>query len=1198
MLCPSCNHQVEPASQFCPNCGRALTGVCDSCGAGLAPDARFCAACGTERASPVEGSGSASDAGVDAWRRERKVATLLFADLVGFTELNERQDPELVQALVTRAFDRLSDEVRRYEGLIEKFAGDAVLAVFGVPDVHEDDAERAVRAGLEMQRALDELGDQLEAEGRPRLALRIGIDTGEVLVDQSRVRNERDRMVTGDPVNTAARLQQTATPGGVVVGPGAYAATRHLIDYEELAPVGLKGKALPVAAWRAMGVKARRGGQRAVLGLEAPIVGRDEELGLLKETLRRTAAEGRPHLVTVVGSAGVGKSRLTWELEKYLDGLPEVYHWRKGRCLAYAQASYSALAEAIASDASIRDDDPAETASARLEERLADLAGGEAPGDVLRALRAVVGVGSGDELGRDELFEACRMHLDLLARRAPLVLVLEDIHWADEGLLDVIEFLARWAESPILILCLARHELLERRSAWSGGLPNAATIVLEPLDAKENVAMVDGLLRGGVPEELRHRIVEVAEGNPLFTEELVRLFVDRGVLRQADGRWEQARPIDEIEIPVGIQAVLSARLDSLPEEEKRLGQDAAVVGRIFWDQVVAHLSGATPPITNVLLRRLRVKELIVPREPSSLADSAEFSFRHVLIRDVAYESLPKLERARKHQEVARWAEERLSDRPDEMVELLAAHYWSALRYREEFASNDEPLEELRRKTLDYARRAASRAAALWQLEVAASWMRVAVEQSRRLAHPAGQHARLLLEYVQAANEFEPVASMLSISEEAVRLLSDDRSPSASDRLLLAEVRQWHAFLQYTAGHTDAARATLREGILALEGEPPLKERAALLYRLGWTFWRGGPAEAAPELLERAIAEAQAAGAAREESRATHDLGIVTAHLGRHAEGIALIERSFALAQQAQDRELLMRCYINLPTTIVEEGGDYRKAVAMYEEGLALARRAVNRTALGWLCTNLGATLAVLGRLEEALAIHREGIAAGEAVGYFRRGLPEMAMTLALAGRHDEAVRTWQQGRELEGEPEPQMELYWTELDAVLGWRDEPVRSVEALAAAVGAQDHVQSGFYDGCRWLVRMAVRTGRLDRAEPGFAGIRTGAAANLGPLLSLEVRWLASLLAPPSEVHVGEISRISTALDEIGHRLLAADALADAALVARRAGDRAEELEARAMSLYSACGTTPVLGSLPELRWRTLQRSASTPSERSAPD
>ncbi len=317
---------------------------------------------------------------------------MVFADLVGFTSLNESADPELVQALVTRAFDRLSTEVARYEGLVEKFAGDAMLAVFGVPAIHEDDAERAVRAALEMQAAMVELAGELRREGHPELSLRIGVETGEVLVDLGRASGERDRIVTGDAVNTAARLQQVALPGAIVVGPFTYAATRDVVDYEELPAAVLKGKALPVAAWRAVAVKARRGGVRPSLGIEAPLIGRDEEIALLKETVRRMVSERRPHLVTVIGSAGVGKSRLTWELEKYLDGLPDVFYWRKGRCLAYAQSSYSALADAVKADAQILDDDAPATAQAKLEARMAEL-GCAGDAQIARALAALLAIG-------------------------------------------------------------------------------------------------------------------------------------------------------------------------------------------------------------------------------------------------------------------------------------------------------------------------------------------------------------------------------------------------------------------------------------------------------------------------------------------------------------------------------------------------------------------------------------------------------------------------------------------------------------------------------------------------------------------------------------------------------------------------------------------------------------------------------------
>jgi class 3 adenylate cyclase len=436
MNCRSCGADLEPGARFCPSCGTPVSAsACRVCGAELAPGARFCASCGT---AVQENTGEAQPATEPD--RERKVATLLFADLVGYTSLSEGHDPEIIEAVVGRAFDRLSAEVERYEGLVEKFAGDAMLAVFGVPTVHEDDAERAVRAAFEMQQAMTDLGAELAAEGRPQLQLRIGVETGEVLANRQRAATDRDRIVTGDAVNTAARLQQAASPGEIVVGSATYAATREVVEYEELPAQILKGKALPIVAWRATRVRAGRGGRRATLGLEAPMVGRDEELSLLKETVRRTTAEGRPHLVTVLGSAGVGKSRLTWELEKYLDGLPESFHWRKGRCLAYAQASYSALADAVAADASVLEDDPIEAVEAKIDARLSDLTGGDAPPEVAGAVRVLLGLSASENLAKAELFEAWRIYLELVARRYALVLVLEDIHWADEGLLDFIEF--------------------------------------------------------------------------------------------------------------------------------------------------------------------------------------------------------------------------------------------------------------------------------------------------------------------------------------------------------------------------------------------------------------------------------------------------------------------------------------------------------------------------------------------------------------------------------------------------------------------------------------------------------------------------------------------------------------------------------------------------------------------------------------
>ncbi len=1152
---------------------------CQTCGRELEPGTRFCPSCGT----PVASVPAEEEAKPDP--RERKIATLLFADIVGFTPLNESQDPEVVQALVGRAFDRLSVEVRRYEGLIEKFAGDAMLAVFGVPTIHEDDAERAVRGALEMQQAMLSLEAELKAEGRAPLSLRIGVETGEVVADTARASAERDRLVIGDAVNTAARLQQAAAPGTVVVGPGTYAATRELFVYDELEPIALKGKTVPVPAWHAVAVKTRRGGQRQVLGLEAPLIGRDEEVNLLKETIRRTVPEQRPHLVTVLGSAGVGKSRLSWELEKYLDGLPELYHWRKGRCLAYGQASYSALADALAADASVLDDDAPEEASGKVERRLKDLAGGEAPPHLLVAARALLGIGEEGQLSRDELFEAWREYVELVARRAPLVLVLEDIHWADEGLLDFIEFLSRWAEAPIMLLCLARHELLERRPTWGGGMPNAATIVLEPLDAAESRRLLEGLLGGQLADDLRDRVVEVADGNPLFAEELIRLLVDRGVLRFTDGAWEQVRPLEEIEIPMTIQALLAARLDSLPAEEKGLSQDAAVVGRIFWDRVVAHLSGRELAATSGLLRRLRAKELVVTREPSSLGEAAEFSFRHVLIRDVAYESLPKTERARKHRAVAQWAEERLGERREELVELLASHYASALRYEEEFVTQEtEALVALRRKTLEHAVAAAERAKGLWQPGTATKWRKLAVQQGRRLQLSPGEQGALLAAYIDVADGVDPLEETVAAAGEGYRLLAEhaERQQLTSDELdtlgLLASAK---AAGEYSAtSDAELARATVRTALELLDrAEYQGRGRAFLLHRLGWLYWRPGPAALAVEPLEQAIAIARATGSSDVERWALHDLGLALSYERRIRDAVELVERSMQLALEANDRPLVQRCRTNLGSLLIRNGAEFERPVKLLEEGLQLARRNLDRGYEYWLAVNLASAYAEMGRLAEALPLHAEARKAGEANGFYRVGRPEHTYTLALMGRTEAARSLWDEAKRSEGEPEPQMIGMWQMLDAIFEWPVAPTAAVNRLSAARARfeDSETTSGAFV-YRLLARMAARTGQLTEGHLAVDALRRLRDDHQTPLLAAAVEWIELVVEAPSADSVSRLVTAADRLEALGGSLYAAEALADAVLLAARAGLPTAELAARAAALHEACGAVPLLEPLPD--------------------
>jgi class 3 adenylate cyclase/tetratricopeptide (TPR) repeat protein len=1167
MLCGQCGEPFEAGARFCPACGAPTDEAsCAQCGARLAPTARFCPACGTTVADRARAVEQASGGGESA--RQRKVATLLFADLVGFTNLNEAHDPEVIEAVVSRTFDRLSAEVVRYEGVVEKFAGDAMLAVFGVPTVHEDDAERAVRAALDMQQAMTDLRAQFAAEGRPGLGLRIGIETGDVLADQRRAANERDRMVTGDAVNTAARLEQAAAPGAVVVGPGTYAATPQTIEYEELEPISLKGKAAPIPAWRAVRVPARRGGVRPVLGIEAPLIGRDEELGLLKETVRRTAAEGKPHLVTVLASAGVGKSRLTWELEQYLGGLPDLYHWRKGRCLAYAQTSYSALGDVMAADASVLDDDPPATVAEKLATRLADLAPSGAPDAVEAAARVVIGLPSDAGTSRDELFEAWRTYLELVAHRAPLLLVLEDIHWADEGLLDFIEFLARWAEAPIVILCLARHELLERRPSWGGGLPNATSIVLEPLGPGESEQMVDALLGGSLLAALRQRVVEVSEGNPLFTEELVRLFVDRGVVRQTDGRWQQAQPIEQVEIPQSIQALLAARLDSLPADEKRISQDAAVVGRIFWDRLLVHLTGQSPAAVVASLRRLRVKELIVAREPSTLTDAAEYAFRHVLIRDVAYESLPKLDRARKHRAVAEWAEDRLADRAQEVVELLAAHYWSALRYQEEFSGEGPALDELRRKTLEYAGSAGRRASEVGQLESATHWMRIVVEQSRKLGGSPTEHAARVVEYLDLGWAFEHYEVKGARIDEALAMLGAMPERAELDRKLEASLRQRQAHAHYeSSGDAAGTRASIQAGLQALDGLGPCAERAALLHRLGWLAWRAGPAADASAPLEAALNEARAAGSARLERWALHDLGHARRWTGSKPEGNRLLERSMELAQEANDRELLLRCYVNIGLVLTETG-DFRQAIPMWEEGLQRARRSMDRSSTLWLGVNLADALTEMGRLEEALLLHDEVIVAVGAMGLGHFDLVSRCWTLLQMGRLNEARATWEEVRS--DEIEPQHHSRWASLPAALGWADDPEAGVAAMRVAAEYD-------YRTTALLARMALRTGHDDALRFAADSLHELAGDAGDSPAAMHARWASALLGPDRAAAARSVAEIAAEFEAVEHRLPAADAYADAAWLGQRAGIAVDDWVGRAAALYAACSAVPLLEALP---------------------
>src|SRR5712692_5036183 len=531
--------------------------VCSSCGKELPGEFPFCPFC----AAPLTEQPSVAAA------EERKVVSVLFCDLVGFTAASEAADPEDVRARIRPYHARLRLELERFGGTVEMFVGYAVMAVFGAPVAHEDDAERAVRAGL---RILEAIGELNEAEPGLSLQVRVGINTGEAVVALGARPEEGEGIVTGDVVNTASRLQGAAPVDGIAVSEQTFRVTERVFDYEPLEPVRVKGKAAPLALYRPVAARARFGSD-VTRSQATPLVGRDLERTLLVSTFERAVQQRSCQLVTVVGEPGVGKSRLCMELFSYIDERPGLVTWRQGRCLPYGEGiAFWALGEIVKAECGILESDSPDEVRAKLERAVA-----EAEQDrswLLARLGPLVGL-TAEPTGQEESFTAWRRFLEGLAGDEPAVLVFEDLHWADPALLAFLEHLADWAEGvPLLVLCTARPELHEQHSGWAGGLRNATTINLAPLSDQETAQLVAALLeRAVLPAETQQALLERAGGNPLYAEEFVRLLTDRGGLEG-----------EVVEVPESVQALIAARLDTLSPERKGLLQDASVIGKVFW----------------------------------------------------------------------------------------------------------------------------------------------------------------------------------------------------------------------------------------------------------------------------------------------------------------------------------------------------------------------------------------------------------------------------------------------------------------------------------------------------------------------------------------------------------------------------------------------------------------------------------------
>lgn len=900
--CPSCGKSNSDDARFCAHCGTGLADRCPNCGAELPGEVAYCPSCGTELAPESS--------------EERRFLTVLFADLVGFTAHSDEADPEDVRARLIPYHRRLGREIERFGGSVEKLIGDGVMAVFGVPTAHEDDPERAVRAGLRIQDAVEELNEQ---HADLDLTVRIGINTGEAVVSHG----GRGERIVGDVVNTASRLESVAPPGGVIVGESTHRATSLVIDYDTMDPIEVKGKAKPLAVWRAVEPRGRYGTDTA-LGAVTPFLGREPEMGVLKETFRRVVQDGSHQLVTIAAEPGVGKSRLVNEFWRWVDDRPELVWWRQGRCLSYGEGiTFWALGEVIKSHAGIRDSDTAEVTAEKLEAALESLDLDASDREWLAAqLGPLVGTeGDARAMDRAEAFTAWRRFLEEMAAVRPLVMVIEDLHWADAALVEFLEELLVWSgDSSILVICTTRPELYQAHPAWGGGRRNSATLSLSPLTDDHISRLLAALLdRAVLPAATQRALLDRAGGNPLYAEEFVRMLNDRGMLGRR-GHLDPGRH-REIPVPETVQALIGSRLDVLTEGEARVIENASVVGKVFWAGALEAL-GEGDDVPEAL-RSLVMREWVRPVRNSSVEGEQEYAFWHALTQEVAYGRIPRAARSRKHRALAEWITSVAGERTADHAELLAYHYAAALSLAE--AAGDADTAALREDTIVAMTMAGDRAL---RLDSARGY-----DYYRRALDLMGEddagRPELLIK-VGIAMDDAGIGSPLEAFEEAARL-AEARGDAAVAGQALMHVHDSRWLLSgIGAGAEDLDRA-----IELLEAGPVSGRLAnAYISRSGDYMFRGD-ADRQLTWAEKGVAIAESLELPDILSRGLSLRGVARIHLGDTAAGMSDLEESLRLAEErAATARRLQSAHVNLAdhTWITTGPGPARE---IYRRGIDL-----------------------------------------------------------------------------------------------------------------------------------------------------------------------------------------------------------------------------------------------------------------------
>jgi predicted ATPase/class 3 adenylate cyclase len=901
--------------------------ICPNCGQENPAGFRICGMCGTPLSAP------------EPVREERKVLTVLFADLVGFTSRSEQMDPEDVRALLAPYWQRLREELERFGGTVEKFIGDAVVALFGAPVAHEDDPERAVRAALAIR-------DWVAQESE--LHVRIGVNTGEALVALGARPAEGEGMASGDVVNTAARLQSAAPVDGILVGEQTYRATERAIEYREHEPVQAKGKAEPVRVWEAVQARARFGVDLTTAAA-APLIGRDQELELLIAAFRRAADDRVPQLVSVVGVPGIGKSRLLGELFAVIDRGNRLVRWRQGRSLPYGEGvSYWALGEMVKAEAGILETDPPEETARKLREAVERLVADETEATWLEAhLGPLVGLAA-DEAGGDrrgEAFAAWRRFFEALGEDRPLVLVFEDLHWADDGLLDFVDHLVDWlTDVPVLVVGTARPELLSARPTWGGGKANGTTISLAPLTEEETAHLVHVLLeRSVLPADVQAAVLDRAGGNPLYAEEFVRMV--------AEGTGH------ELELPGSVQGIIAARLDALDPADKQLLQNASVVGKVFWPGALAAIGERDHLDVEQRLPVLERRELVRRSRRSSVAGESEYAFRHVLVRDVAYGSIPRAGRAERHRRAAEWIES--LGRPDDQGDLLAHHYLSALELSRVAGVDAGVLAESAASALV---RAGERAAGLNAFANAARFF----EEALKLDVPDEDRPRVLFRLGTALHRSVGAHRIERLEEARDELLAAGEPETAAEACVVLAEAWWDH------GQNENGRAQLERARELVEGRPPSPAVARVLVEVSRYAMLADETEEAVRTGREALAMAETLGLTDLVPGALVNIGSARGNAGDE-RGIEDLERAIEIAKATNNPDLA-RAYNN--RAAMENG------VQRAYEWQLLAKEAAERLGHGPVGRFVEGQLLLstfdLGRWDEFLASAGQFLAACEA----------------------------------------------------------------------------------------------------------------------------------------------------------------------------------------------------------------------------